>query len=53
MKKAIFWTTCIGASVVGIGPFHLDPGGALGPDGPVSCMVFTLQLNFCQESLGG
>ena len=32
---------------IGIGPFHLDPGGALGqPDGPVSCMAFNLQLNF-------
>ena len=30
-KSHFFGTTCIGASAVGIGPFHLDPGEAVGP----------------------
>merc|ERR1711952_193025 len=29
-KRHFFGTTCIGASAVGIWPFHLDPGEALG-----------------------
>ena len=41
MKNSFFWNNRIGAFTVGIGPFHLDPGGALGqPDGPIFCMAF-------------
>ena len=38
MKSHFFGTTCIGTSVVGIGPIHLDPGGALGPTGLTSVL---------------
>merc|ERR1711989_29222 len=46
-KRHFFGTTCIGASAVGIWPFHLDPRKALGPIRWTSlylCVQFTAQF---------
>merc|ERR1711989_309428 len=45
--RHFFGTTCIGASAVGIWPFHLDTGKALGPIRWTSlylCVRFTAQF---------